>query len=113
MCACAGIPVLLVDEDPIFREALAENLRIDGHEVFECPTAHDAVPAMRARTFVAMVTEYVVPGSNGVRLADEFRALDTVEDVGGVGLLFPKDEPQKKLLLEQTRRTLGESEITP
>jgi len=71
---CVGISILLVDEDWVFRQALAENLRFDGHEVLEFPTAADALPAIRSAPCSALVTEYLVPGANGVWLADEFRA---------------------------------------
>ncbi len=74
MASCTCIPILLVDQDHIFRQALAENLRIDGHEVVECDSAEEALPAMRARACVALIAEYAMPGFNGVHLADEFRA---------------------------------------
>jgi DNA-binding NtrC family response regulator len=74
---CSRIAILLVDEDPIFRQALADNLRFDGHEVVECPTAADALPAIQSEPCSALVTEYVVPGANGVYLADRFRALQS------------------------------------
>ncbi|MCX5658597.1 MAG: MMPL family transporter [Planctomycetota bacterium] len=45
----------------------------------------------------------------GRRLAEAFRALPTVEDVGGVGLLFPKDEAEKIKVIERVRAGLGES----
>lgn len=33
--ACAECPIILVDDEPTFRLALAEALRDDGHEVFD------------------------------------------------------------------------------
>jgi len=75
VCDCSGIGILLVDGDLLFRQALADNLRFDGHEVVECASAHDAIPAIRSAPCAALVTEYVVPGANGVYLADRFRSL--------------------------------------
>lgn len=40
------------------------------------------------------------------RLAEQYRRLDVVDDVGGVGLLFPKDEAEKLELIRQTRAAL-------
>lgn len=45
----------------------------------------------------------------GARRAAAFRALPTVADVGGVGLLFPADEAEKIARLEKIRSSLGAS----
>ena len=74
MSKCERIPVLLVDGDPIFRQALADILRFDGHEVVECPSAEQALPVIWEKGCVALIAEYAMPGFNGVDLADEFRA---------------------------------------
>ncbi len=69
MSNCSEIPIVLFDEDPIFRQALAENLRIDGHAVIECPSANDALVAIRDSAGAALITEYGVMGSRGLSLA--------------------------------------------
>ncbi len=74
MSKCACIPILLVDQDHTFRQALADNLRIDGHEVVECTSSEQAFPVMRVEPCAALIAEYAMPGLNGVHLADEFRA---------------------------------------
>ncbi len=71
--ACAGCPIILVDDETIFRLALAETLRDDGHEVFDYPSA-TAVPAFVTLPAAAiLVTDFEMPGPNGVALADAFR----------------------------------------
>ena len=71
---CDAISVLLLDDEPSFRMSLAEMLRDDGHEVraYAAP-AH--LPPLRTLENVAiLVTEYEMPGKNGVALAEAFRA---------------------------------------
>lgn len=74
VAGCGCISVLLVDDDLFFREALAENLRADGHTVIECASAERALPVMRTESCVVLIAEYALSGVNGVRLADEFRS---------------------------------------
>ncbi len=64
--------MLLVDEDEVFREALAENLRIDGHEVVDLGAAPTRDAAVRSDRHGILITEYEVPGRNGFELADRF-----------------------------------------
>lgn len=72
---CTRIPILLVDEDPVFRQALAENLRIDGHQVVECATGAGALPAIQIAPCLALIAEYTMAGGvNGMHLADQFKA---------------------------------------
>jgi DNA-binding NtrC family response regulator len=71
--ACAECPIILVDNETIFRVALAEMLRDDGHEVFDYPAA-TAVPAFDTLPAAAiLLTDFEMPGPNGVVLADAFR----------------------------------------
>ena len=66
--------VLLVDDDDSFRSALAENLRDDGYEVIEYAGAQD-VPPLGALTHVSIVvTDYDMPGTDGLAFADRFHA---------------------------------------
>jgi DNA-binding NtrC family response regulator len=71
--ACAKCPIILVDDEASFRLSLAEALRDDGHEVFDYPSA-TAVPTFDTLPFEAiLLTDFEMPGPNGVELADAFR----------------------------------------
>ncbi|MBM4267768.1 MAG: response regulator [Deltaproteobacteria bacterium] len=72
---CSGIDILLVDDDETFREALAENFRVDGHVVQECGAPPEALAVMRSREFKVLVTDYTMPGGTGLELADRFYEL--------------------------------------
>jgi DNA-binding NtrC family response regulator len=71
--ACAECPLILVDDESSFRLSLAEALRDDGHEVFDYPSA-TGVPAFDTLPLEAiLLTDFEMPGPNGVELADAFR----------------------------------------
>jgi len=62
--------VVLVDDDESFRSALAETLREDGHAVLEFASAVD-VPSLHTLPAVdVVITDYDMPGKNGLAFAD-------------------------------------------
>lgn len=66
--------VLLVDDDDCFRSGLADNLRDDGFKVIEYAAAPD-VPGLEAFQDVrVVVTDYDMPGTDGLSFADAFHA---------------------------------------
>ena len=63
-----GRKVLLVDDEPIFREPIAEILREDGFFVKEESKAQDAVNTFKKQNYDLLITDMVMPGMNGVQL---------------------------------------------
>jgi DNA-binding NtrC family response regulator len=63
--------VVLVDNNELFRSALAANLRDDGYQVVEFDDG-GTVPIDRLADIEALLSEYVMPGDNGVTLARRF-----------------------------------------
>jgi DNA-binding NtrC family response regulator len=71
-CASAPTRIVLVDDEGSFRESLAEMLQDDGHQVLAYP-APAAIPALDTLAGVdVLLTDYEMPGKNGLALADEF-----------------------------------------
>ena len=70
-----NLSVLLVDDDDIFRHGLADNLREDGHAVLEyaAPNQVPPLPSTLAEVSV-VVTDYDMPGSDGLGFADRVHA---------------------------------------
>ncbi|HEX7406295.1 MAG TPA: response regulator [Candidatus Binatia bacterium] len=66
--------VLLLDDDESFRNALAESLRDDGFAVIEYPTARDVPPLTALGEIRVVVTDYDMPGTDGLAFADKVRA---------------------------------------
>jgi CheY-like chemotaxis protein len=74
--ACDRTPgrILLVDDEGSFRDSLAEMLRDDGHEVLAY-SEPDALPPLRTLSGVdLLLTDYDMPKTNGLTLADRFHA---------------------------------------
>ena len=72
-----GLETLLVVEDePDVLEIAAASLRADGFQVICAPDATHALAALRANPLISLIfTDIVMPGINGVALAEEARRL--------------------------------------
>jgi DNA-binding NtrC family response regulator len=65
--------VLLVEDDPLVRDVLAETLADRGHRVIACQNGEEclrALPEVDER--VVLMTDVALPGRSGRALADEF-----------------------------------------
>jgi CheY-like chemotaxis protein len=63
--------ILLVDDEPLLRTVVAEELADEGHEVIEAETALEAVTFLRARDDIeVLITDIRMPGAlDGLWLA--------------------------------------------
>jgi len=66
--------VLVVDDEPVTRRVLAGYLTADGHSVVTAVNAEQALSCFDEAAFDLLITDYAMPGSNGVELAATFRA---------------------------------------
>lgn len=72
--------VLLVDDDPLILDSIAEVLSFDGHEVAVAPDGQTALNRFTAALgssspFEVVVTDLGMPRINGIQVANEVRAL--------------------------------------
>jgi FixJ family two-component response regulator len=68
--------VLLIDDDEDFRQGLAGVLRDDGFTVLEYGAAHE-LPSLDSLAKVCLlITDYQLPGQNGLDLADQYHAVN-------------------------------------
>ena len=65
--------LILVDDDELFRSALAANLREDGYEVLEYASGR-AIALDRLSGVEALLTDYHMADEDGLHLADRFHA---------------------------------------
>ncbi len=68
--------VLLVEDETMIREIMAESLIDAGFEVHEAATGEEAIKAIRAHghDYIALVTDYHMPGgANGAEVAASIR----------------------------------------
>ena len=61
--------VLVVDDQEIINELLAEHLKSDGHVTACAQNGQEALALFRADTFDLVITDQSMPGMNGVQLA--------------------------------------------
>jgi CheY-like chemotaxis protein len=71
--------ILLVDDDPEVRQAVADMLRGQGHRVTEAENGPQALLELERSNPALMLLDYAMPGMNGAQLAS--RALDLRPDL--------------------------------
>jgi two-component system KDP operon response regulator KdpE len=70
--------VLVVDDEPQIRRALAINLRARGYDVVEAPTGEDALVAAADRHPDVVVLDLGLPGIDGIEVVEGIRGWSTV-----------------------------------
>jgi len=70
--------VLVVDDEPQIRRALAINLRARGYEVVEAPTGEDALVAAADRHPDVVVLDLGLPGIDGIEVVEGIRGWSNV-----------------------------------
>lgn len=69
----APLLVLLVEDDPLVRDVLAELLADRGHQVVACRNGDECLAVLPGATDrVMLLTDMALPGRSGRVLADEF-----------------------------------------
>jgi CheY-like chemotaxis protein len=67
--------VLVVDDDEMVRQVLADGLRLDGFEVSEASDGPSGLDLIERQSHDAVVLDFAMPGMNGVEVAKRARAL--------------------------------------
>jgi two-component system KDP operon response regulator KdpE len=70
--------VLVVDDEPQIRRALAINLRARGYDVVEAPTGEDALVAAADRHPDVVVLDLGLPGIDGIEVVEGIRGWSNV-----------------------------------
>jgi signal transduction histidine kinase len=71
----SALRVLVVDDQEIICELLAENLKADGHEASVATGALEALAAFKAAAFDLVITDQSMPEMNGLQLAEAIKEL--------------------------------------
>jgi len=66
--------VLVVDDEPLMREFIAELLRDSGYQVLEASGAMEAQQLARNNNIDLLLTDFSMPGTNGLELARWFQS---------------------------------------
>ncbi|HUT09813.1 MAG TPA: response regulator [Thermoguttaceae bacterium] len=70
-----GRSILIADDEPIFRKALANLLRLDGHVCHTAADADEAIDMLRADRYDLLISDVVMPGNENLRLVREAQLL--------------------------------------
>jgi len=73
--------VLLVDDDPGFRDTTARRLEVEGHDVVAVPDADAALDQAGRRAFDVAVLEVQLSGTDGLALLRRMRADASTRDL--------------------------------
>jgi DNA-binding NtrC family response regulator len=68
--------ILVVDDDALFREALARYLDEQGHEVSSTEDPQSALEILEERSFDLVLTDLKMPGMDGIALIERIRQID-------------------------------------
>ena len=65
--------ILIVDDDMDIRQMLAACLVMEGFRVTSAESGYEALALLKSSPFSLMLTDYSMPGMDGLRLAEEAR----------------------------------------
>jgi len=77
----AGFSVLVVDDEPVFRERLAQAFRDRGHDVRAAGGFEQAVALARDESPEVAVVDLRMPGRSGLELVRELHAIDAATKI--------------------------------
>ena len=115
--------LLVVDDDPVFREELSDLLREDGHAVAMSPSVPKAIEELERAEVDVVLTDLKMPRGGGLELLREVRArwprsmvvvvtgFASVETALEAMKLGAFDYVRKPFRLEQVRETLRLAEL--
>jgi two-component system response regulator QseB len=86
-------PVLVVDDDPVFRSLVRLWLGIYGFTTLEADSAAEAVESASAHPLAAIVSDYFMPGETGLDLLYDLRAAGSRIPFVLTSSLFPEQVP--------------------
>ena len=69
----SGVPILIVDDDPIVRSLMRATLEVDGYEVIEAENGEEGCRLYEMTRPCLIVADVVMPGMDGFELCRELR----------------------------------------
>ncbi|RYZ63264.1 MAG: response regulator [Proteobacteria bacterium] len=70
--------ILIVEDEAIIREILAEFLRLDGFEVMEADGGNPALEILKTESFELILTDWMMDDGSGENLVRSIRAINQV-----------------------------------
>src|SRR5690242_13716115 len=66
----AAEPILILDDEAGVREAIADALHSAGYSVERAPTVEVAIPMLATKNWALILTDLLMPGTNGLTLLE-------------------------------------------
>ena len=79
--ACFDMPILVVEDERLFRIAITAMLREDGHDVLEFADPANLPSLFALGRVDLLLCDYELPGENGLALADRFHATHAAQPI--------------------------------
>src|SRR6266446_8247958 len=67
--------ILVVEDDRVGRNLICEVLRNEGYQIFEVGNGAEALELVYAHSFDLMITDFVMPKLNGLKLVEQLHRL--------------------------------------
>jgi CheY-like chemotaxis protein len=67
--------ILVVEDDPVGRDLICDILRIEGHQPLEATNGAEALELYQAQCFDLVITDFVMPRLNGLKLIEQLHLL--------------------------------------
>lgn len=68
-------PILIVDDEPIVRESIADWLKDAGYQVATAETGEEALELIEKQDFSVVILDIRLPGKTGIKVLEEVKAL--------------------------------------
>jgi two-component system response regulator ResD len=72
----SNLPILVVDDNEFIRASMIKFLQSNRYEVVGAPHAADAMHELREREFSVIITDVLMPDTDGFELVDYIRGYD-------------------------------------
>lgn len=70
-----SLHVLVVDDEPMVRDVIAEYLAVDGHTCEIAPDGQEGLEKFYQGDFDLVITDNAMPGMNGIQLANQIKQI--------------------------------------
>ncbi len=70
-----NISILIIDDEVNLRKLMARILQLEGHTIFEAPTAKDGLKILEKEAIHVVISDVKLPDINGIALTTKIKAL--------------------------------------
>lgn len=67
--------ILIIDDDPTYREILREIIQAKGHTVYEAGSANEGIRVYLSEKIDLVISDLMMPEKNGIELLEEMRGI--------------------------------------